>query len=183
MSGRGGDRALLAAARHSGARTAAVGVCSAAAAVAALAEPAVLGRALDLLLRRDPSGPSWTLWCAAVIAAEVLLDAVTARLTGQVGGRSTAWLRRKGLAALLRAAPHHAGRHSPGDLTARLTAHATEAGTGPPPPRPVSPRCCRRSADSSPCSSSTRGPPSPSSPDFRCWAGCCGPSHATRAPA
>ncbi|WUC63179.1 ABC transporter ATP-binding protein/permease [Streptomyces sp. NBC_00539] len=131
MSGRGGDRALLAAARHSGARTAAVGVCSAAAAVAALAEPAVLGRALDLLLRRDPSGPSWTLWCAAVIAAEVLLDAVTARLTGQVGGRSTAWLRRKGLAALLRAAPHHAGRHSPGDLTARLTAHATEAGTGP----------------------------------------------------
>ncbi|MEU7062505.1 ABC transporter ATP-binding protein, partial [Streptomyces sp. NPDC046161] len=130
-SGRGGDRALVAAARHSGVRTAAVGACSVAAALAALAEPAVLGHALDLLLRRDPAGPSWTLACAAVIAAEVLLDAVTARMTGQVGGRSTAWLRRKGLAALLRAVPHHAGRHSPGDLTARLTAHATEAGTGP----------------------------------------------------
>ncbi|WP_229873691.1 ABC transporter ATP-binding protein [Streptomyces cirratus] len=121
----------MAAARHSGARTAAVAACSVAAAAAALAEPAVLGHTLDLLLRRDPAGPSWTLWCAAVITAEVFLDAATARLTGQVGGRSTAWLRRRGLTALLRTAPHHAGRHHPGDLTARLTAHATEAGAGP----------------------------------------------------
>ncbi|MGW7194111.1 ABC transporter ATP-binding protein, partial [Streptomyces sp. NPDC054838] len=130
-SGRGGDRALRAAARHSAVRTGAVGVCSVAAALAALVEPAVLGHALDLLLRRDPAGPSWALWCAAVIAAEVFLDALTTLLTGQVGGRTTAWLRRRGLAALLRTSPHHAGRHSPGDLTTRLTAHATEAGTGP----------------------------------------------------
>ncbi|MEU6890202.1 ABC transporter ATP-binding protein [Streptomyces sp. NPDC046557] len=130
-SGRGGDRVLKAAARHSVVRIAAVGACSVAAALAALVEPAVLGHALDLLLRRDPAGGSWTLGCAAVITAEMFLDALTTRLTGQVNGRTTAWLRRRGLAALLRASPHHAGRHSPGDLTARLTAHATEAGTGP----------------------------------------------------
>ncbi|THA50348.1 ABC transporter ATP-binding protein [Streptomyces sp. A1136] len=130
-SGRAGDRALRAAARHSAVRTGAVGACAVAAALTALVEPAVLGHALDLLLRRDPAGGAWTLVCAAVISAEVLLDALTTRLTGQVNGRSTAWLRRRGLTALLRASPHHAARHSPGDLTARLTAHATEAGTGP----------------------------------------------------
>ncbi|WP_404961720.1 ABC transporter ATP-binding protein [Streptomyces sp. 147326] len=129
--GRSADRALVAAARHSGGRTAAVLGCAVAAAVAALAEPAVLGHTLDLLLRRDPSGPVWTLWCAAVIAAEVALDAVAARLTGEVDGRSTARLRRLGLAGLLRTAPHHAARHAPGETAARLTAHATEAGKVP----------------------------------------------------
>ncbi|MDJ0385039.1 ATP-binding cassette domain-containing protein [Streptomyces sp. G-G2] len=128
---RDGDRALRAAARNSGGRTAAVGACSIGAALAALAEPAVLGHCLDLLLRGDPAGPVWTLWCAVVIAAEVLLDAAVTGLTGRVNGRSTAWLRRLGLAALLGTAPHHADRHSPGDLAARLTAHATEAGTVP----------------------------------------------------
>ncbi|MFD3549070.1 ABC transporter ATP-binding protein [Streptomyces sp. NPDC058655] len=126
-----GDRALVAAARHSAGRTAAVGACSVGAALAALAEPAVLGHALDLLLRGDPAGPRWTLWCAAVVVAEILLDALTTRLTGQVDGRSTAWLRRLGLARLLGTAPHHAQRYAPGELAARLTAHATEAGTAP----------------------------------------------------
>ncbi|RPF43814.1 ATP-binding cassette subfamily B protein [Streptomyces sp. Ag109_G2-6] len=125
------DRALKAAARHSAGRTAAVSGCSLAAACAALAEPAVLGHALDLLLRRDPSGTAWALGCAALTAAEVLLDAATARLTGSVDARSTAWLRRRGLTALLRTAPHHAARHSPGELSARLTAHAAGAGTVP----------------------------------------------------
>ncbi|MGW6685452.1 ATP-binding cassette domain-containing protein [Streptomyces sp. NPDC054961] len=125
------DRALVAAARHSGGRTAAVLVCTVGAAAAALAEPAVLGHTLDLLLRRHPSGPAWTLLCAAVIAAEVALDAAAARLAGEVDGRSTAWLRRLGLARLLRTAPHHAARHAPGETAARLTAHAVEAGKVP----------------------------------------------------
>ncbi|MET9697228.1 ABC transporter ATP-binding protein [Streptomyces sp. NPDC006529] len=128
---RAGDRALLAAARHSTGRTAAVGACSTGAALAALAEPAVLGHTLDLLLRGDPAGPLWTVWCTAVIAAEVLLDAAVSALTGRVNGRSTAWLRRLGLTRLLSTAPHHACRHAPGDVAARLTAHATEAGTTP----------------------------------------------------
>ncbi|MFI8453526.1 ATP-binding cassette domain-containing protein [Streptomyces erythrochromogenes] len=128
---RGADRALVEVARHSGGRTAAVLGCTVAAAAAALAEPAVLGHTLDLLLRRDPSGPAWTLLCAAVIAAEVALDAAAARLAGEVDGRSTARLRRLGLAGLLGTAPHHAARHAPGDTAARLTAHATEAGKVP----------------------------------------------------
>ncbi|MGW6710798.1 ATP-binding cassette domain-containing protein, partial [Streptomyces sp. NPDC054956] len=101
------------------------------AAAAALAEPAVLGHTLDLLLRRAPSAPAWTLLCAAVIAAEVVLDAAAARLTGAVDGRSTARLRRLGLARLLGTAPHHAARHAPGETAARLTTHATEAGKVP----------------------------------------------------
>ncbi|WP_078860819.1 ABC transporter ATP-binding protein [Streptomyces sp. NRRL F-2747] len=125
------DRALVAAARHSAGRTAAVLGCTLSAAAAALAEPAVLGHTLDLLLRRAPAGPAWTLLCAAVIAAEVALDAAAARLTGEVDGRSTARLRRLALARLLRTAPHHAARHAPGDTAARLTAHATEAGKVP----------------------------------------------------
>lgn len=107
------DRALLAAARHSAGRSAAVLGCTVSAAAAALAEPAVLGHTLDLLLRRAPAGPAWTLLCAVVIAAEVVLDAAAARLTGEVDGRSTARLRRLGLARLLRTAPHHAARHAP----------------------------------------------------------------------
>ncbi|MFJ9550574.1 ATP-binding cassette domain-containing protein [Streptomyces erythrochromogenes] len=128
---RGADRALVEVARHSGGRTAAVLGCTVAAAAAALAEPAVLGHTLDLLLRRDPSGPAWTLLCAAVIAAEVALDAAAARLAGEVDGRSTARLRRLGLAGLLGTAPHHAASHAPGETAARLTAHATEAGKVP----------------------------------------------------
>ncbi|MFJ3201569.1 ABC transporter ATP-binding protein [Streptomyces sp. NPDC086989] len=125
------DRALVAAARHSAGRTAAVLGCTLGAAAAALAEPAVLGHTLDLLLRGAPAGPTWTLLCAVVIAAEVALDAAAGRLTGDVDGRSTARLRRLGLARLLRAAPHHAARHAPGETAARLTAHATEAGKVP----------------------------------------------------
>ncbi|MFF4445342.1 ATP-binding cassette domain-containing protein [Streptomyces sp. NPDC001502] len=128
---RAADRALRAAARHSARRLAAAAGCAVAAAGAALAEPAVLGHTLDLLLRQDPAGAWWTAWCAAVIAAEVLLDAATARLTGGVDARSTAWLRRLGLRRLLRTAPHHAARHSPGELSARLTAQATTAGAVP----------------------------------------------------
>ncbi|MFD3875491.1 ATP-binding cassette domain-containing protein, partial [Streptomyces sp. NPDC058623] len=118
-------------AHHSAGRLTAGAVCSVAAAGAALAEPAVLGHTLDLLLRQDPAGARWTAWCAAIIAAEVLLDAVTARLNGGVDARSTSWLRRTGLARLLRTAPHHAARHSPGELSARLTSHATTAGAAP----------------------------------------------------
>ncbi|WP_073918063.1 ATP-binding cassette domain-containing protein [Streptomyces sp. CB00455] len=128
---RDADRALKAAARHSAGRTTAVFGCSVAAACAALAEPAVLGHTLDLLLRRDPSASPWILWCAVVITAEVLLDAATARITGSVDARSTGLLRRLALTRLLRTAPHHAARHRPGDVSARLTAHATEAGTVP----------------------------------------------------
>ncbi|MER5931856.1 ABC transporter ATP-binding protein [Streptomyces sp. NPDC002054] len=125
------DRALVGAARHGVGAVAALVGCAVVSAATALAEPALLGHTLDLLLARDASAPAWTAVCAALIIADVLLDAVAARLTGTVGARSTAWLRRRALDRLLAAAPHHAARFPPGDLAARLTAHTTEAGTVP----------------------------------------------------
>ncbi|MFF8831535.1 ABC transporter ATP-binding protein [Streptomyces sp. NPDC015131] len=126
-----GDRVLRGALRHSGGRAAAVLVCSVAAALAALAEPAVLGRALDLLLAGSDTAPRWVALCAALIAAEVVLDALVALLTGTTHARSTAWLRHRALGRLLAAPPHRAARLAPGDLATRLTANATEAGTVP----------------------------------------------------
>ncbi|MFG3509593.1 ATP-binding cassette domain-containing protein [Streptomyces sp. NPDC047821] len=123
---------LRGALRHSGGRAAAVLLCSLGAALAALAEPAVLGRSLDLLLAGSAGAPRWVALCAALIAAEVVLDALVALLTGTTNARSTAWLRRRALTRLLAAPPHHAAdRFAPGDLATRLTANATEAGTVP----------------------------------------------------
>ncbi|MCK8678591.1 ATP-binding cassette domain-containing protein [Streptomyces lichenis] len=127
-----GDRELRGALRHSGGRSAVILLCSLASAAASLAEPAVLGRSLDLLLSRDPDATRWVALCAALIVAEVLLDAATALLNGTVGARSTAWLRTRALGRLLGADPGRAtARFAPGDLATRLTANATEAGTVP----------------------------------------------------
>ncbi|MER7108772.1 ABC transporter ATP-binding protein [Streptomyces sp. NPDC000229] len=123
---------LWRAARHSGGRAAAVLFCSLGAALAALAEPAVLGRSLDLLLAGSADAPRWVALCAALIAAEVVLDALVALLTGATNARSTAWLRHRALGRLLAASPHRAAaRFAPGDLATRLTTNATEAGTVP----------------------------------------------------
>ncbi|MGA5555222.1 ABC transporter ATP-binding protein [Streptomyces lavendulocolor] len=127
-----GERTLWGAVRHSGGRAAAITLCSVAAALAALAEPAVLGRSLDLLLAGSAEAPRWVALCAALIAAEVALDALVALLTGTTNARSTAWLRHRALGRVLAASPHHAAaRFAPGDLATRLTANATEAGTVP----------------------------------------------------
>ncbi|MFF9864517.1 ABC transporter ATP-binding protein [Streptomyces sp. NPDC013953] len=128
---RAADRVLLAAARHSAGPAAAILACSLASAAATLAEPAVLGRTLDLLLARDPGAPRWVALSAVLITADLLLDAAVALLTGVTNARTTAWLRTRSLDRLLRAAPHHAARFPPGDLATRLTANATEAGTVP----------------------------------------------------
>lgn len=122
---------LLGAARHSAGRTAAVFLCSAASAAASLALPAVLGRTLDLLLDRSPEADPWLLVCAAVIVAEVLLDALVALFGGITSARSAAWLRARGTRHLLSAWPGHASRFPPGDVAVRLTANATEASTAP----------------------------------------------------
>ncbi|MFD3519056.1 ABC transporter transmembrane domain-containing protein [Streptomyces sp. NPDC058653] len=122
---------LLGAARHSAGRIAVVFLCSAASAAASLALPAVLGRTLDLLLERSPEADAWLLACAAVIAAEVLLDALVALFGGTTSARSAAWLRTRGVHHLLSAWPGHAARFPPGDVAVRLTANATEASTAP----------------------------------------------------
>lgn len=122
---------LLGAARHSAGRTSAVFLCSAASAAASLALPAVLGRTLDLLLDRSPDADPWLFACAALIVAEVLLDALVALFGGTASARSAAWLRTRGVHHLLSAWPGHAARFPPGDVAVRLTANATEASTAP----------------------------------------------------
>ncbi|MFJ6726306.1 ATP-binding cassette domain-containing protein [Streptomyces sp. NPDC091281] len=126
------DRALRGALRHSRGHALAVLLCSLASALVTLAEPAVLGHALDLLLAHDPGARPWVVLCAGLVVAEIVLDAATAVLAGTVDARSAAWLRLRALDGLLRADPHRAGaRFAPGDLATRLTANAAEAGTVP----------------------------------------------------
>ncbi|MFE9435436.1 ATP-binding cassette domain-containing protein [Streptomyces sp. NPDC006640] len=126
------DGVLRQALRHSSRHSLAILLCSVTSALVSLAEPAVLGHALDLLLSRSPGATPWTLACAALVAAEILLDSADALLVGTVNARSTSWLRTRTLDRLLRADPNRAtASFAPGDLATRLTANATEAGTVP----------------------------------------------------
>ncbi|WP_267245646.1 ABC transporter transmembrane domain-containing protein [Streptomyces sp. PR69] len=125
------DRLLLRAARHSAGRTAGVFLCASASAAVSLALPAALGHTLDLLLRQQPGARTWLPVCTVLLAAEVLLDAALAFLSGAAGAHSTAWLRSAGVRRLLAAAPDRAARFSPGDVATRMSAHATEAGAAP----------------------------------------------------
>ncbi|WP_375781908.1 ABC transporter transmembrane domain-containing protein [Streptomyces zingiberis] len=100
-------------------------------AAAAVTLPAVLGHTLDLLLARESGARPWVLLCAALLVAEVLLDALVAHATGLTGARATAWLRDRATAHLLSAGPRGAARFTPGDVVTRLTGHAAQAGTVP----------------------------------------------------
>ncbi|MBY8343584.1 MULTISPECIES: ATP-binding cassette domain-containing protein [Streptomyces] len=121
---------LNGAARHSGARCAALCLVSAASAGAALLLPAALGRTLDLLLAHAPA-TRWVLCCAALVLLAVLLDACETVLAGTVDARSTAWLRRRLTGHVLATGPRAAARFGPGDLVARLVGNAAQAGTAP----------------------------------------------------
>ncbi|MFC5034482.1 ABC transporter ATP-binding protein [Streptomyces fildesensis] len=124
--------ALTGALRHSARHAVTVLACSTASAAAAVALPAVLGRTLDLILAHAAGAGRSIALCLALIAAEVLLDSVVALSGGVMTARSTAWLRRRGTDRLLSLAPHQAAeRFPPGDLVARLTGNAAEAGAAP----------------------------------------------------
>ncbi|WP_408055752.1 ABC transporter ATP-binding protein [Streptomyces lycii] len=125
-------RTLLAgAARFTLGRTLLTALATTASAAATLALPAVLGHTLDLLLAGAGGARGWALLCAALLTAEVLLDALAAYTTGVTNAHGTAWLRRRGTARLLALGPHRAARFTPGDLVTRLTGNAAEAGTVP----------------------------------------------------
>ncbi|WP_017621963.1 ATP-binding cassette domain-containing protein [Nocardiopsis chromatogenes] len=128
---RAADALLARVARASAGRTTGILVCSAGAAAASLAVPAVLGTTLDLLLDRAPGAGPMLAAAAALAAAEVVLGACTALLSGTVGARSTALLRRRAVDGLLGTSPSEAARHSPGEVATRLSANAAEAGAAP----------------------------------------------------
>ncbi|GHH42738.1 ABC transporter ATP-binding protein [Streptomyces candidus] len=125
------DTLLLAVARRNKGRAAGVFTASALSACAAVALPAVVGRTLDLLLARDPAARGWLVLCAALVAAEMLLEALEALFTGTAQARSTAWLRTRAVSRLLGCAPRDAAHFPPGDTATRLSANATEAGAAP----------------------------------------------------
>ncbi|MGV9630729.1 hypothetical protein ACWDTB_29800, partial [Streptomyces sp. NPDC003487] len=82
------------AARHSAARRTALSLAGVASAGAGLLLPAVLGRALDLLLA-GADATRWVLLCAALVLLATVLDAATTVLHGTLDARTTAWLRHR----------------------------------------------------------------------------------------
>ncbi|MCC5034767.1 ABC transporter ATP-binding protein/permease [Streptomyces sp. WAC 00631] len=127
----GARRLLAGAARRSTGRAVLILLATTASAAATIALPAVLGHTLDLLLARRDGARPWVALCGVLLAAEVLLDALTAHATGVTNARSTAWLRNRGTAHLLSVGPRRAARFTPGDVVTRLTGNAAEAGTVP----------------------------------------------------
>ncbi|MFI1950807.1 ABC transporter ATP-binding protein [Streptomyces xinghaiensis] len=127
----GARRLLAGAARRSTGRAVLILAATTASAAATIALPAVLGHTLDLLLARRDGAQPWVALCGVLLAAEVLLDALTAHAAGVTNARSTAWLRNRGTAHLLSVGPRRAARFTPGDVVTRLTGNAAEAGTVP----------------------------------------------------
>ncbi|MFF9060280.1 ATP-binding cassette domain-containing protein [Streptomyces sp. NPDC014882] len=105
-------------------------LCSSAAAVAAVAQPFVLGRTLDLLLRDGHAG-HWPALSAALLVGEMLLDSLTSLFTVRCTAGWTAAIRSRAFAGLLGAVPDRAREHTPGDVGTRLTLNAADAGGVP----------------------------------------------------
>ncbi|WP_406267136.1 ABC transporter ATP-binding protein/permease [Streptomyces sp. NBC_00191] len=126
--------------RHGAPRAVLVLLLTCASAAAGLALPAVLGHALDLLLAgagagaatgagaRADAGP-WLALCAGLTALSVLLGALDGLVTASANARTTAWIRARVLGHVLAAGPEQ--RLSSGELVARLTGNAAQAGTVP----------------------------------------------------
>ncbi|HEY8979737.1 MAG TPA: ABC transporter ATP-binding protein, partial [Streptomyces sp.] len=119
---------LRGALRHSAGRCAALALVSMGATGAGLALPAVLGRALDLLLTGAPAG-RWVGWCVALTVVTLVLDGCASVLTGTVDGRTAAFLRRGVVRHVLALGPR--GPFEAGDLVARIVGSGAQAGTSP----------------------------------------------------
>jgi ATP-binding cassette subfamily B protein len=128
----GGDALLRGTVRRTWFITAVLGLCSTAAAGCALAVPAVIGHALDLMLDRRPGvvGP-WLALSAVLLAGEVLLEAARVLLSQLANARATAWVRIRALTGLLGTPLERAAPYSPGDVAARLCVNAADSGAAP----------------------------------------------------
>ncbi|PWG10794.1 ABC transporter ATP-binding protein, partial [Streptomyces sp. V2] len=114
--------------RHSGVRCAGLALASVGATGAGLALPAVLGRALDLLLRGEGAGV-WLGWCGGLVVVGVVLDGFVSVLAGTVDARTAAFLRRGVVRQVLALGPR--GRFEAGDLVARVVGSGAQAGASP----------------------------------------------------
>ncbi|MER6913424.1 ABC transporter ATP-binding protein [Streptomyces sp. NPDC000594] len=112
-------------------RPAVLALCSTGAALAALALPAALGATVDDLVDRGEVLRTGLLLCTALIAAEVLLDALVALVGGVTTAELTARLRTAVLARVTGCGIRHGEAVATGDLTTRLTANAAESAAVP----------------------------------------------------
>lgn len=107
------------------------GLCSAGAAIAAVALPAALGGAVNGVVS-GPGIPWAVLWlCAALTAAEVLLDCAATVVGGTTTAGLAARLRTDALDRVLGTGLRNTEPVPPGDLTTRLTANAPDAAAAP----------------------------------------------------
>jgi ATP-binding cassette subfamily B protein len=120
-------RLLLRVGRSSFPWIAVLAVAMLALAAAELAFPAVLGRAVDAVVGAGAS-KSWLIWAGLLVAVRVASDGLGVLAAGAATARSTAWLRRAVLGAVLALGTRAAGRFTPGDLASRLVGNAAEAG-------------------------------------------------------
>ncbi|WP_244258108.1 ABC transporter ATP-binding protein [Streptomyces sp. Tu 2975] len=127
----GGDALLRGTVRRTWFTTAVLGLCSTAAAGCALAVPAVIGHALDLMLDRRPGAGPWLALSAVLLAGEVLLEAARVLLSQLANARATAWVRIRALTGLLGSPIGKADAYSSGDVAARLCVNAADSGAAP----------------------------------------------------
>ncbi|MFG1754837.1 ABC transporter ATP-binding protein [Streptosporangium sandarakinum] len=127
------DRLLAQTVRRGGPWLGVLAVSSVAGALAELALPYALGRAVDALVAAGPAGGAWT-WagvCAALVAGAVACDALGVWGAGVSGAQATAWLRLRALRHVLGAGPTLTRRLPEGDLVTRMGVNAEEAGRAP----------------------------------------------------
>jgi ATP-binding cassette subfamily B protein len=108
---------------------------SAAAAVAELVVPAVLGRAMDAVLDdaggRGHAAGGWLIVGAGLLVTIVAGNAVTDLAGGVGSARATGRLRRRTLRHIFDAGPSLADRHPPGDLCSRVIGNTVESARSP----------------------------------------------------
>jgi ATP-binding cassette subfamily B protein len=120
------DRLLVGVARQGGPWVGLLGLMALIIAGAELALPAVIGGAVDAVVRNDSPG-LWVLVCSALIIVLVSCDAVDDLSAGAAVARSTASLRRGLLAHLLALGSRPARTFPAGEITARLVGNAADA--------------------------------------------------------
>ncbi|WP_235215522.1 ABC transporter transmembrane domain-containing protein [Phaeacidiphilus oryzae] len=127
-------RLLLSVVRASRIRLAALALLGMVSTGSALALPAALGKALDLVVRAHAGGAEgaggaaggsarlWLLACAALTAASIAAEAGSGYLSGATDARNTARLRRLIFRHIAFCGPRLTDRIGPGDLVGRFTA-------------------------------------------------------------
>ncbi|MGH3240017.1 MAG: ABC transporter transmembrane domain-containing protein, partial [Spirillospora sp.] len=128
---RAADRLLVRALRNGGVWTGALAVTSLVSVVAETALPAVLGRAVDAVLRGDDTA-AWAAWAGLLIGVAMITDAVDDFAAGVSIARSTARLRHAVLRHVVAMGAPAVRRLVPGDLASRLVGNAAETGRAGP---------------------------------------------------